>query len=1191
MNLKRLELHGYKSFANRTAFELLDGVTAIVGPNGSGKSNIADAIQWVLGEQAYSAMRAKKTEDMIFAGSASRARMGMAEVSLVLDNTAQWLPIEFSEVTVTRRAFRSGENEYRLNGAKVRLRDLVELLAKGGLGRGSYIVIGQGLIDSAISLRPEERRALLEDAAGIAFDQTKKAETLAKLAGTQENLTRVHDILQELGLRVRRLHDQANRANQFADVQRALAEHLQIWYGHQWQEAQARLALAQQTIIATEQRLAEVRQALQASDAERARLRERVEQQRLAVSNRQRRLNDLQRAYQEAAQQHAVASERLSLMAQQYTDLADEIQTAAELQVERQQHAQLTARAAQLNDALAAASERLSQLQSRVGVLQSQTEKAARQAQAARAEAQRRALTLMTTLAEQTQRLAGARERFKAIPPERERVQAALAAHQSGAQAGDDRLAVADLQRASLTLQQAESVAQASEAQQRATRLQQTADTLAGQVAEAQVRLRAAEVERNLARARGAQALQQIALDMRLDVIGPLHTLYQVTPDYDLLVRGALGLFADALVVRGWDDAHALANRTATRQTIVVMESFSAHPRSQRLSRRPPAEGGSGAYAPTPADTATPQSAFDLIRCAPQYDALFSALLAHVHLNHGMVPRVSAEGDLILHHAIVTADESAPNLSALDEQVQQAQAVATSLGVQLDRSRLEVGEATARSNTLLRESRELDNERGRWHSECEQLARQSQQHHAEIQRLNAHLARLQHDEDRLGAQIEEMEQARQAAEREHAQARHAWSSSSGDAAESGDDALPALRQQTANQETQVALLNQALQSCTQERARLVERIQSQDTQQQARSARALKLTAQNVSLREEIALVESRLMASGGDNTAVQSLQAEIPPLLDELRADQETLRSLETHEGSAREGLYAAEAAYRQALVELQSRQDRATALRDQIEDDVELVSLPTDLPKTPVFVVGDRPVSLPTPASLPDDIEQEIRSLKNKTRWIGNVNLEAPAEYLQEKERFEFLTAQAEDLQQASASLQQIILELDQLMRDKFRETFDNVARAFKDFFRRLFGGGSAELVLTDPQNLITSGIEIIAHPPGKRRQPLGLLSGGERALTACALTFALLKTSPTPFCVLDEVDAALDEANISRFRETLSELALSTQFIVITHNRGTVEAARAVYGISMGADGASQMISLRLDARDQTAERESN
>ena len=395
-----------------------------------------------------------------------------------------------------------------------------------------------------------------------------------------------------------------------------------------------------------------------------------------------------------------------------------------------------------------------------------------------------------------------------------------------------------------------------------------------------------------------------------------------------------------------------------------------------------------------------------------------------------------------------------------------------------------------------------------------------------------------------------------------------------------------LPHQLAEQETLTALLRQDLQSRQQALAQLGERLKTFGAQRQSRTQRAASLKTETLHLQDETAQLAAQLAALAA---AIDPLVARIQPAAELLQADEAALRELEALELAGRERLYAAEAAHSQALVDLQRRQDRQVSLREQIEGDYEFVSLTTDLPVALALELDEnRVLKLPHVAAVPDTLEQEIRSLKNKMRWIGNVNLEAPSEYALEKARLEFLNTQSTDLQRASESLHQLVQELDQVMQHKFRETFDAVARAFKEYFTKLFGGGSAELVLTDPANLGESGIEILAHPPGKRRQPLGLLSGGERALTAGALVFALLRSSPTPFCVLDEVDAALDEANVGRFRTTLREISERTQFIVVTHNRGTVEVAGTVYGISMGADGASQMISLRLDGVDVTESR---
>ena len=624
MHLKRLELHGYKSFANRTELVFNDGVTAIVGPNGSGKSNIADAIQWVLGEQSFSNLRAKKTEDMIFAGSASRVRMGMAEVSLTLDNSVQWLPIEFSEVTITRRAYRSGENDYLLNGTKMRLRDINELLSKGGLGRGSYTVIGQGLIDSAISLRPEERRTLLEDAAGITIYQSKKADALGKLKATHENLTRVADILHELGPRVKRLHDQANRAGQFEEVQRSLAERLQTWYGYQWQQAQERLSESGQAASRAQAELLDARQSLLGSDAERGQLRERIQAQRAELDVWRRELGEQQRTQQALSQRRAVAEERHGLLVQQHAELLAELKALdAEERSAAATQGELTAQITQLQSDAQASNTTLIQTRQALA----KREESLRRVRAAQAETQRNGLALAQQVADYTQRSASARQRLEAISEERAQSDQSRAALAVETEALETRRAAAQQQYDSLAAQLAALAAELQTTTQRAATLQPDVARRNVESAEAQAQARAAQIELDSARGRGIADLLETARARNVNVVGALASLYRVAPEHDPLVRGALGPFAGAMVVQTWADAYRLADGVRTQRMILVVESF------------PPEADGASGEAVSPETATAAGSPFGLLRSAGEHRAMFRTLLSQVRLDDSGVPR------------------------------------------------------------------------------------------------------------------------------------------------------------------------------------------------------------------------------------------------------------------------------------------------------------------------------------------------------------------------------------------------------------------------------------------------------------------------------------------------------------------------------------------------------------------------
>ncbi|TMC50378.1 MAG: hypothetical protein E6J26_09910 [Chloroflexi bacterium] len=701
---------------------------------------------------------------------------------------------------------------------------------------------------------------------------------------------------------------------------------------------------------------------------------------------------------------------------------------------------------------------------------------------------------------------------------------------------------------------------------QQATALQKRAAELTSRLVEARADVRAAQIEYERGQARGVGHLLDTAKAAGVEGAQPLQALYRVAPEHDRLVRGALGTGADALVVHKWTDAEQLAVQAATQQVILVLESF---------------HDGQGAEPSTDVRPDVPLgqevsqrngcSAFDLIACAPEHRPLFESLLGPVSVGDGQGTRVNERGDLISAHALITSEASAPNLAVLQARLTECQYALQDLPAQVEQAQAEAAAATQQRDALGAQRYAVEAERVQAQAALAALVREREQHQREVRQLVSSLSHAQADQASLAQQVAAWDEEQAALRAKEP----GFDAAGSDAAEANADEL-ALSRQLAQQETRAALLNQQYLSHQQMLAQIEPRTQAIAAQRQQRTRRAEQLLEETGALRSELASVDAQLEQLG---LRIEPLRAQAQPVGEQLTTDEAALGTLEAQERGAREALYGAEAAHSESLVDFQRRQDRLSTLREQIEGDYEFVSLATDLPTALALEIDEtRVLRLPQVLELPDGMEQDIRSLKNKMRWIGNVNLEAPSEYALEKARLEFLQVQSTDLQRASESLQQLVAELEQMMQHKFRETFQAVARAFKEYFTKLFGGGSAELVLTEPENLIATGIDIIAHPPGKRRQPLGLLSGGERALTAAALIFALLKASPTPFCVLDEVDAALDEANIGRFRSTLQELAERTQFIVITHNRGTIEAAGTVYGISMGADGASQTLSLK-------------
>ena len=1208
MRLRHLELQGYKTFASKAEFVFPTGVTAIVGPNGSGKSNVADGVRWVLGEQSYGLLRGKRTEDMIFAGSEQRPRAGMAEVFLTLDNSDGWLPVEFSEVVVGRRAYRSGENEYLLNGSRVRLRDVQELLGASGLARRTYTVIGQGLVDQALSLRPEERRTLFEEAAGISLYQSKRDEALRKLDDSQRNLERVRDILAEIGPRLRTLQRQAERSQQYERLASELRELQRTWYGYHWGRAQEALHTARQAADAQAKTLAE-RQAELASLG--GRLDELHDEQaglRTNLVEWQRRSAVLHTQAETVQRELAVMAERARLLGQQQVELEAETrplqeQRAAQIEQVTQAEAELAALAQQLaarHAEIATAQEALAARQA-----QRQTLGQARQA------SQDRAFGLATEAADRRNRRSQLAERRGEL----ERDQAEHGREQAKLQAE------LDTQRQTITEMETDIAALVAQG----NALKARADAQAAEIAASQKRQ--AELEEELVQARAAEtelraryeALGQLRTEMAgfdagargvlaaqlPGVRGAMASLIQVGAEWERAIESALGPDVQAIVVDDWGVVENIAGRGLGRATLVPLDAVGnlAAQRAQALRDARPWWArllglpiGNAAWAlPRSATAASVVNCDEAIR--PAIDALLGnvVLVNDLAQAQQLLPQlppgariVTRAGEVVRHSGAVTvspADASGGGTLGLLAREREWRGLPGQLAAAQQRSsRIEAmrDHEVARQVTLERERattlasldelarrvRSRSQERDVLTRAAERLDQQIRWQEALTQQTQSELEALSEKDAGLAAEVETLAAQQQAAEQDIL------------AADAQLAALPLeeLAAQVIQLQTAAAVASQAVQG-QQAIVRNERAVATQlDTQIVARSTRASQLSRESVELKSQLEVQRAQGAEYSGK---IAELDAQLQPAQEKLARLEAEQQMIESQERAARNRLHELESRHNAAILEAGRREDEVNALHARIDEDLGLVELemgeatgPVPLPLKPIVE------ELPAVHELPEGIEMEVQRRKAQLHRIGPISPEVQAEYKETRERHAFLTTQNADLEQAIASLNKVIAELDELMRKSFLETFEAIAAEFKQTFTRIFGGGSAKLVLTDPDNLTTTGIDIIARPPGKRQQGLALLSGGERALTAAALLFAILKVRPTPFCFLDEVDAALDEANISRFRDMLKELSTSTQFVVITHNRGTIEAADTIYGISMGSDSASRALSLKLE-----------
>ncbi|MCX6045288.1 MAG: chromosome segregation protein SMC [Chloroflexi bacterium] len=1200
MLIKRVVIQGFKTFASRTEFLFDPGVTAVVGPNGSGKSNIVDAIRWCLGEQSFGLLRSKKTSDVIFSGSDKRARLSMAQVSLTLDNSNGEIPLDFAEVEVTRRAYRDGDNEYLLNGQRVRLQDIGEILAQTGLGKRTYAVIGQGLIDRVLNLAPEERRSLFEEAAGITNYQVKRNATLHRLEATQQNLNRVQDIIAELSPRVKQLQRQAERAREYEQLAATLRGLLYKWYGYRWHTTLQHLQASKigeeqirQQVAVRQQVLAEFSQRITTLREQQASLRGRLGELHKESSG-------LHREAEAAGRELAVASERLRQMQARQEEAQREL---APLHLEQ---VTLTQRLAEVEAVWVTAQAEHTRRQQAVEAMQSavnQRQQERINLQAAVDAARRDLSQLQSRMIDCASRLRGVDERRQTLGQEWETQQQA----HNGAE-----LEVASAQQA---LQQAEAQtqheeAQAGEIQRKIAQLEQTLLTLRKQVEQAEEQRQLADrasdrlqTRHDLLRrlrdegagyASGVRAVLQASQEASkgarlLGVLGTVASLVRVPAHLDTAIETALGGALQNIVTQTWDDARQaiefLKNNGRGRATFLPLDRLSV------LSALP-----------APRLDGVLGNAADLVEYDPRIEKAVWQLLNRVWITQDLNAAraaldktpgnsrptvVTLGGEIIRPGGSVTGgndnnrrDESMlarerelrelpAQMSQTAQKSQAAAATCAALNRQTEAAQLQMETEQHALAELARQERQQRQQSEALRRRLDRAQQAIRWQQERLAQMTAELETLRHKESALQAEQAHLQSAETTTRTRLAQAEAIMQAAGiAELLQTLADLRAAAAETSGHLRSQQALLeNQKrnLQSITDQIRAKTQRIATLGEESGELSARIQQMSA-----------VEAKLSAQ------IEQLRQHIDPLeatVAQLAAEQ---TSEESKERAAQQALRQEEGAWNNAQLQLQRADDQIAQLRHDIAQDWTLLTVKesNDEGDEGALVPTDFVAQLPVLTTLPATLEEEVRITRARLTRLSNVNPEAMREYDEAASRHEFLTTQVKDLDAAATDLRKVLKELDVLMETALDRTFKAVTEQFIRFFQQLFNGGDAQLVLTEPNDLANTGVEIIARPPGKRPQSLALLSGGERTLTACALIFAILQVSPTPFCVLDEVDAALDEANVDRFRQTLDDLSNSTQFIIVTHNRRTLEGANTIYGITMGNDGVSKVISLRLE-----------
>jgi chromosome segregation protein len=1175
--LKALTLRGFKSFASATSLRFERGITCVVGPNGSGKSNVVDAFSWVMGEQGVKPLRGGKMEDVVFAGTAGRPPLGRAEVTLTIDNSDGALPIDYAEVTISRLLFRSGQSEYAINGDQCRLLDVQELLSDTGLGREMHVIVGQGQLDHVLNAGPDARRALIEEAAGVLKHRRRKEKALRKLEAMQANLTRLVDLTAEIGRRLKPLGRQAEIARRAAVIQADLRDARLRLLADDYATLKAELERDESDEAATAARRTELEAGLAQARSTEAELEGAAQQHapRLAAA-------------QEAFFGLASLSERLRGVLSLATERHRHLSAPPEPQRPGRDPGELEAEAAGLREQEAELRQRLAATRDHLGTVVA--ERAA--AEAALTETERRLAAESRAAVQRAERLArlrsqvgAARSRLAAAQEEAGRL--ATAHEQARSRAEQAQHGYAELQ--DVTRAREQGRADLAAAQERAA-------ALVAQAGQRVARLRAAEHEASDARAalrartetlqeavsRGADASGTLLAEPGrfAGVLGSVADLLTVQDGAADAIAAALGAAATAVAVTDLDAAAAilaaLRSEDAGQATLVIADE-----------RRQPADvAGAG----TPAAPAP--RAIDLVRApaplAGAVEQLLAGIVVAADLGQGLelvrhdpgLRVVTRDGDLIGAHWArggsaapsllglrAAAQEAAVRLGEADQRCQRAereladaaedeesarQALAAALAA-LQEADAGAAETSGKLGTLAGAARAARDEAGRLSAAIAAAGRAREKDLAQLAELQGKLA------------VEEAVPPAAAADDDAAGDKNALAASARNARNAEMEARLEVR--TLEERLRaVAGRGDALASAAAAERLAIQRAKARSERRAQEAAVAdavaagatIALTAIERSRALADAERQAAEQASRGRDERLKAVRARIRELTIELDTAVSTAHGAEMERAARRMKLeqVAARAAEEFAI--------DPESLIAEYGPDVEIPAAAEDQMPMPYDRAGQ---------------ERRAQRAQRLLDQLGKVNPLALEEFSALEERHAFLSAQLEDLKKTRRDLLTVIKEVDDRVQQVFASAYEDTAREFEAIIGRLFPGGDGRLILTEPDDLLVTGIEIEVRPPGKKVKRLSLLSGGERALTAIAFLLAIFRARPSPFYVLDEVEAALDDANLQRLLQIFAELRDASQLIIVTHQQRTMEVADTLYGISMRGDGVSAVVSQRL------------
>lgn len=1179
MYLKRIEMQGFKSFADKTVLEFKPGITTVIGPNGSGKSNISDAIRWVLGEQSMKSLRGAKSEDIIFAGTQARKSLGFAEVSIVIDNNDNKLPIEYSEVTVTRKIYRSGETGYFINKVPCRLKDILELFMDTGIGKDGYSIIGQGKIDEILSNKSEDRRHIFEEAAGIVKYRTRKQESEKKLEQTKLNLLRINDILAEIEANIEPLKLQSDKAKQFLDLREELKSievGLFIYNINTYKEKLEQLVKDEDIITSQKEAEDSKMEALQASKEE---LRQVVDDITAQIENMQNigfvssnkieKINSEIGISNERIQNNSANKQRLEAEILEVKNRIEELKEEQKQKLEKKTN--LTSNKEKFEKELAEKETELAELSKKLSAKELEIEGKKQIVQ----DNIDKKYELAAEINTQDVNYENLEKRKKQLKNEIDSVISELDSTRYGKNEISKGFYDIESKR-NIAVENLEKSVQAKE--QNMQKLKQYEEEISKLTYTQRMKqarhqfLIETEKEKEGYNKTVKSLLVACDKDSNLNkgIHGVLANLISVEKEYETAIEMCLGQSLQNIVTSTEQDAKKMIEYLRTNSLGRASFLPIASVQGKKLDKLTKMDGVIGI-------------ASDLVKCKKEYEQIILSLLGRTVVVEDMDTAialakkdkysfriVTLKGDIISSSGSISGgsvqtktvnilgrsreiEDLEKELKKLEKQIADKTAekeeYASSIGDSIEQTaklekelqEIEIVYATEKQKMVAVEENNtrLENRLAKLKEEVTQTEKQKEENRLLKEQKEAEIQELTQQIEELNKVIEE------------------FALNNKDNQKYIDD----LNFDITNLKISVTSFDESESSIEEMVERISQDIKNNEQSIENKNQNILAITEENTKLEQTITEY----------NNQIEQIKQEV------------------TNSGTKVEELKQERIAKNEKLVntenEIQSQFSTLESLKEQIiKLDVKKTKLEQDLQQVVESLWNEYEL---TPNSTeeyqkPNNVataQKQVNSLRNKIKDLGSINIDSIEEYKKTKERYDFMSEQRLDLENTASKLRKIIGDMTTTMQNQFKEKFELINKNFNEVFTELFNGGKAELILENEENILECGIDIRVQPPGKKLQNMMLLSGGEKAFTAIALLFAILKINPAPFCILDEIEAALDDVNVYRFAEYLKKFCKQTQFLVITHRKGTMEAGDSVYGVTMEENGISKLLSIKL------------